>query len=156
MTMTSAPAAMITFHDLAEAVRAGKTFDVELTEMVESQESYADRGMRGRLVNVREEDEDVLSFGLDLAPYDAHNDSVAKTNYYDKDGKAVLNGKQAGYYPKDGIERIWTSADDNLSTMFVLLDERQARLYSEFLAEPPESRGTYVSWLERKLIAADA
>ncbi len=140
---------MMAIKDLAAEVRAGKQFDIELTKAVRDQESYAEPGMRGRIVSVIDEGDGVARVQINLQPYDQHNDQLALPNYYDKFGNATLTGKQAGRYPKDHIESIWMNWTDQASEYFVMLEPSQAEAYSTYLRAANEQ--SYVAWLESQL-----
>lgn len=142
---------MRTISDLVSALRSGVAIDVELAGGIADQESYAETGMRGRLVRCHEYDEDVIVFSVDLKPYDRHNDTIASPYYYDASGVPCLTGKEAGYFPKDGIEEIYVGADAELEQWFILLCTEQITLYQEFLESDTVS---YVGWLEKRLLVA--
>lgn len=55
-------------------------------------------GMLGLIVRVDVETHDVFRFYIDTRPFTDHNDTLLVSNYYDKDGNAVLNAKEAGHW----------------------------------------------------------
>lgn len=141
---------MKTMMELKEAVLAGKVIDVEFTERIELQEGYAQAGMRGRIIGVRDEDDTLLSFEVTLEPFDAHNDTLARSDFWDASGNACLTGKQAGHYPSDHKIRAWVDESDAIDDAFKILDAQQLALYSEFLAQKDDA--SYALWLEKELL----
>lgn len=140
---------MKTWKDVAEAVRAGVTLTVEFKKPVEDQEGYLEAGMRGVLIACQDEDDTLISFTIDLSAHEAFNVAFEKSNYFDKHGAATLTARQAGYYPKDNRESVWTDGNDTPDGLVAFVDTGAANLYLEYLAAAQAT--SYVHWLEAQV-----
>lgn len=145
---------MKTVLDLVEAVRAGKTFDVQFDKAIEEGEGYLERGMRARLTGVADMGDDIFVFTADVTPFAAHNKGLESANYFDKAGIPTLTASESGHYPEGGIERVYCDKDPDIGSLFVLLDGGQTALYAEYVET--KSDAGYVSWLEQQLMSARA
>lgn len=102
----------MTIRQLRERVHKGEKIVVRFKDQIERWETCIDPGMIAEIVNIEAPDSESCSKVLfDLSRFDKHNDRFACRNYYDKNGSPVLTAKEAGYYPKNGIESIWFDVD---------------------------------------------
>lgn len=95
-------------EEIQEMFLTGKPVIVEFNKIIEEYESCIDNGMKARIASISEPDEyQTVKISFDLSGFEEYNDLRMKANYYDKYGAAVLTAKEAGCWPKDGIESIW-------------------------------------------------
>ena len=72
-------------------------------------ECDVDAGMKGRVKSVTmSNDFGIVKIEIDLTEFESHNDPLMKPTYYDKNGKACLTMKEAGFY--HGYETVYTEA----------------------------------------------
>lgn len=142
---------MQTIRDLLEALQNGKRPVVTFKDGISEKESYAEAGMRARIVGLSAPDRDgVLKLFFDFAEFDVHNTAFESANYYDKNQKPVLTARQAGFYkPQD---HMYFDLDEQLSELMVLEDPAATALFDAYKAEG--STLSYVAWLEHKVLAA--
>lgn len=144
---------MKTIRDLTEALRAGSRPVVTFCEGIGEKESYAEAGMRARILGATPMDHDgVLRLTFDFAEFETHNASFESANYYDKGGKPVLTARQAGYYKPQ--EDLYFDLDEELATLMQLEVAGSVALYNRYKAEG--CPGTYVGWLEHTVLAAQS
>lgn len=128
----------------------GKT--IQFTSKIEYMEAYPEKGMRGRIVSIDEQDthmddleDHVYKILFDYSEFDDFNKSLESSNYYDRNGNACLTAREAKWYkPQEviyfGSPELWPFED-----YFTILDDRQNALLTRF----KESGATnYVEWLE--------
>jgi len=110
-------------NELRKRVRRGEKIIVEFVKNIEDFESCIDEGMRALIVRIDNSDGyDCAQVHFDLSPFELYNDGFAQYNYYDKFGEPRLSAKEAGMYPKKGIETIYF--DENIDiTEFVEIDQ---------------------------------
>ena len=101
---------------LLERFKKSGTFDVSVRDDSVMLDSYAQKGMIGRVVDIRyehrSEDDpcgDVMAVKIDWKAHEAHNLPLESKNWYvyDKSGngrRRMGTMKEAGFYPEDGIE----------------------------------------------------
>lgn len=142
---------MKTIRDLVEALKDGKRPVVTFTGRIGDKESYAEQGMRARLIGAPvREDQDVVKLRFDFEEFSAHNTPLESANYYGQDRVANLTAREAGYYkPQDDL---FFDLDEVLSELMVLEDDAAIALFQAYKAEGAAC--SYVSWLERKVLAA--
>lgn len=133
----------------------GKT--VEFKSLIEDQEAYPETGMRAKIVNInatdtRSEDprDHLYKIMFDYSSFDEYNARFESSNYYDKQGKACLTAREAGWY--EPIEEIYFASPEThpFENYFTVLDDNQRGLIEEFKASGEKN---YVAWLEKKVLA---
>lgn len=129
------------------AIRNGQKPVVIFLKSVEDLEGYLEPGMRGRIVAVRDEDDDLLSFTVDLAEFETFNAAFESSNYYDKDGNPRLTAREAGYYKP--IEEIWSGRSDEVPMS--LEDSGRLNLFTAY--QDAKVGLSYVQWLEDLVLA---
>ena len=110
--------------ELRDMIQSGVQPVVTFGPRIEDLETSIDANMRGRLLTVTREGDGVFRVTVDLNPFEAYNDRYAKSNYWDGQGNATLTAKQAGYYPKDGIETIYLDADIDMAEHLTLDNDK--------------------------------
>jgi hypothetical protein len=136
---------------LKTQLASGRPISVEFTLAVVDLEDYSEPGMRANVVRFTRKQDGVLELSLDFAPFDEHNKTLEQSNYYDKDGVARLNAREAGQYkPQMSMYVMDHDAADKYFTLLepdhVLVDEwRQAG-----------TSQTYLAWMETQLAQARA
>ena len=127
-------------------------FNVEFVGKTADLETYAEPGMRAVVVNIKEDYHDemdtVLVIAVDYSKYDEFNKQFETYNYYDKEGIACLNARQAGWYKP--VDTIYVMADDNVEDYMTLINEASNNLYEMFLAAKVDK--SYTQWLEQVLV----
>jgi hypothetical protein len=113
----------MTINELRKRVRRGERIIVEFTKVIENYEACIDDGMRALISRIDSVDDfDCSQVHFDLSSFESYNDGFVKYNYYDKNGIACLSAKEAGRYPKNGIETIYF--DENIDiTEFVEIEQ---------------------------------
>jgi hypothetical protein len=110
-------------RELKRRIRRGERIVVEFTRDIEDFESCIDQGMLAMITRVDNSDiYGCAKVHFDLNPFDSHNDRYAQRNYYDKYGSASLSAKEAGMYPKNGIETIYFDEGLDISE-FIEIDQ---------------------------------
>jgi hypothetical protein len=133
---------------------------VTFTPKIEDMESYAESGMRARVVSIDTQDthssdkhDHVYKIMFDFSEFDEFNRRFESSNYYDKNGSPTLTAREAGYYKEQdkiyfGSPEIWPFED-----YFVLADAAQTELLERF---KESGEADYVSWLEAQVLAQTA
>lgn len=121
-------------------------------------EHFFEEGMKAKVIGYTFKDSlrfphDILfTLHLDLTPFEEHNDSLLKNDFFDKDKRPVLTAKEAGYYENE--PDLYVSFDatknniDGFYNMFTIKDETND-LYKVWKSKNTET--PYVSWLEQEL-----
>lgn len=144
---------MNTIADLINYIRTGAQPVVTFKKAVEDKESYAEPGMRARVVRAEPVgDDDVVRIRFDYEPFAAHNALLESANYFDKEGRAVLTARQAGYYAPQ--EDVYFDLSEALADLLEVESDAAIEIFRRFLAAP-EGR-SYVQWLESRLQALEA
>lgn len=134
------------FHTL---IQSGARPVVTFRKGAEEGEGYLEAGMRGRITGSRTSGDGVFSLTVDLNGFEDFNAAFESANYYDNKGVARLTAREAGHYPKDGIDLLYVSED--VDFFLEILSDNQAELYQRYLrARKPNE--AYVEWLERALL----
>ena len=110
--------------ELFDLLKGGARPLITATSKFEDFESCIDDGMIGRIVGCGHTNDDVFWIDVDLNDWDAYNDTKAKSNYWDNgehgEKQARLTAKEAGFYPKNGIERVYLGYDDDYTGYFAI------------------------------------
>jgi hypothetical protein len=131
----------------------GKT--VQFTEKMEDIEAYPESGMRARILSVCEQDTDkkdlhdhLYLIVFDYSEFDDFNRQFESNNYYDKNGVACLNAREANQYQMQETIYFGSPTLFPFEDYFTLLNQRQTVLLARF----QESGSTnYVEWLENQV-----
>lgn len=111
----------MTIRQLRERVHNGEVIIVRFNDNIEKWESCIDSGMMAEIVNIESPDEyDTSKVLFDLNKFDEYNDRFAQRNYYDKNGEPILTAKEAGFYPRNGIESVWFDIDSEIEEFSVI------------------------------------
>ena len=97
------------YSEIVERLKTGP-FSVTYTKGIEEQEGYGEPNMRATVTAV----ESVDSYGtikvrVSYKDFEQYNRAFESSNYYDKQGRACLNARQAGFYKEE--ENIYGSPD---------------------------------------------
>ncbi len=141
---------MQTIQDLIQRVTSGAQPIVTFKAGIGDKESYAETGMRARLLGVGEERDGVVKLRFDFEAFDGHNLPLESRNYYDRSGVACLTAREAGYYKPQ--EDLYFDREEQLDTLMTVEDVGAERVYAAYKAEA--SPLSYVAWLEHKLMSA--
>lgn len=132
--------------ELFNIVKSGKKPEIRFTEDPELYlEESVDPEMMGRVIKASV-DEDCLVFRIDLNPYQEHNQSVGKPNWYNQEGEAVLTYLESNFYPKDGVEVLYLPLDAEVPIELI----EPNSLVGEYLQGDKED--SYVKWLENQIL----
>lgn len=135
--------------ELAQMVADGIHPVVTFKAPVLDKEGYLEAGMRGRLVAISDEHDDMFQLHVDLAEFDDFNRQFESANFYDKNGRACLTAREAGVY-KEPKEWFFVGNDDEID--FCEVEEApRCALYAEY--QKTASSLSYVQWLEDRLLA---
>ena len=139
--------------DLHDLIQSGARPVVTFRKGVEEGEGYLEAGMRGRITGSRTSGDGVFSLTVDLNEFGEFNTAFETANYYNNQGMPVLTAREAGFYPKDGIDQLYVS--ENLDPYLEVLSDNQTELHQRYLSARKPNE-TYVEWLERALLAAES
>jgi hypothetical protein len=141
----------MTNKELFELVKSGTKPLVRVVNESNIEEGIFDDGMIGRVEYAELDSTDekygtVYVFGIREDEFRLLNKDSMKCNYYDKQKSPTLNYIEAGYAPKNGIERTWVMDYD---TTFELADDNI--LLKEYIEKKVDK--PYVTWLEEKALS---
>ena len=74
---------------------------IRVLEGIETFEGYLEPGMVARVVGAKLDGDDVIIFDLVLTEFEEHNKQFEKANYFDKNGEACLNAREANCYSEE-------------------------------------------------------
>jgi hypothetical protein len=123
--------------------------DVEFLKDIEEYEWYAEAGIRATVTGVDVQDDDpadpLMRIHVSFAKFDDHNKSLESSNYFDRNGNACLNARQAGMYAV--VDSCYLGRD--AMECVKALDDSTAKLIGIFEADKKVSPDlTYIGWLE--------
>lgn len=135
--------------ELAQMVSDGIHPVVTFKAPVLDKEGYLETGMRGRLVAVSHEHDDMFKLHVDLSEFDDFNRQFESANYYDKDGVPRLTAREAGFHkaPKD---ELYVGNGEEVDFCEV---EEPNRLVLYETYRKASANTTYVQWLEDRVLA---
>ena len=117
-----------TSTELFELIQSGVKPVVKFLKGAEDFDTCIDRGMYGRIVGVEHKQDEFFIIRVDLNPFEDHNDGCMQHNYYDKDGNPTMTSKEAGMYPKDGIELVYFDYDLEIAPFFEFQDQNVTQI----------------------------
>jgi hypothetical protein len=113
----------------------------------EDMETCIDDKMVGRLVGVERVDAEVFILDVDLNDWEEDNDKHAKTNYYDRQGQPEYTAKQAGCYPKNGVERVYLGYDQDLSKSITVHEKDVRNIFTITITDTERDLIVQALWL---------
>lgn len=145
---------MQTYADLMTLVSSGKRPVVTFLRGVEDFETYAEEGMRARVVAACPHDDLVqITFAFD--EFEAHNRPYEQANYFAKGGGPNITAREAGcYHPQEDLY-----FEPSEPTRMLRLDSDAAlELYAEYKTArgADKAAATYTQWLEEQVLALRA
>ena len=127
---------MSTMKQLLEAFNNAKTREqfpiVRFTPRIEEYlETYFDRGMKARVISIREEDKYAEEEGgimyevaFDFSEFDEFNKPYEQANYWDGHGEASLTASESGWKPKDSKDTVYfMELGDEENSYFEIIDQ---------------------------------
>lgn len=121
---------------------------VEFINDVSVLESYPEKGMRGTIIDIVENETDVLRMVVDYSDFDEYNKAFESHDYFNDAGKPCLTAREAGYYHVE--ETIYVMAGDNISNYIAIIGDERTNLYTRYLETGTEQ--PYVQWLEELVL----
>ncbi len=141
--------------DLQQLIASGASVAVEFGPRIEDAEAYPEPGMRAVALSYRPQEHDVCVITFSYEPFESHNKALESSNYYDKQGNAVLTAREAGQYKP--VDTVYFTPDDDMEGWFTLVDSAAFALFSEYRASTSADSGvTYTCWLEQQVLRARA
>lgn len=138
-----------TFTELSSLIRNGTTVDVDCLKKVEDLETYVEARMRLTIIDATPEDRDgVIVLTVSYAKYEEINKTFESHNYFDKNGVACLNARQAGFFSVEDTLYVMNTDDPN--DYFIMLEDSANYWIQEYLKHRNKDE-TYVAFLERLL-----
>lgn len=137
--------------ELAALIKDGVHPVVTFRPSVLVYENYMEPGMRGRLVSISNERDDMFRLLIDFTEFDEFNQQFESRNYYDKNGVPCLTARESGYYKGSG--HIYVDNDSEVD-FFEIEESERLKLHVEFQAG--QSDKTYLQWLEDMVLAQRA
>jgi hypothetical protein len=145
---------MQTYADLMTVIASGKRPVVTFLPGVEDFETYAEEGMRARVVAARPHNDLVqVTFAFD--EFEAHNRPYEKADYIAKGGGPNITAREAGYYLPQ--EDLYFEPSDP-TDMLQFDSDSALELYAEFKTAQGANKAatTYTQWLEEQVLALRA
>lgn len=132
-------------EDLIRVINSEKIPVIRVKPEVEESEQYdIGAGMLARVKGVSVDDE-FVSIVLDLNDFIQHNQSVAKPEYYNDCGDAVLTWFESSFYPSSGLYTVHAELEEDLPFEFIDQDS----LLDQYVSSGSDC--SYVEWLEQKV-----
>lgn len=130
-------------QELSDLVSDGIRPVVEFNKGIEDLESYADTGMRARLIEASPKHGD-MNLRFDFSEFDSYNQRFEKSNYYDKQGQPTLTARQAGFY--NPVHSFLFELKEDSEPYFEVVESESLKLYDRYKAS--NETFSYVQWLE--------
>lgn len=128
--------------------------DVEFLDGIENYDDYPQAGMRATIVSYKGA-HDCLKVRFDFTGFEQYNKQFETSDYYDKDGNAILTAREAGCY--NPIAEYYLPAIADWGSVIKVLDSSDPRvqLAAEYTAEDAreDTEQPYVRWLEDQVIS---
>lgn len=137
-------------REFAELVKDGIHPVVTFSKAVNETEGYLEAGMRGRIVSVRDDGDEVQEFKVDLSEFDAVNRLYESATYYDKNQRPCLTAREAGFYEPQ--ISLWLMLDQPVP--WLVEEAPRLSLHERFTREAAD--GNYLQWLEDLVLAPTA
>jgi hypothetical protein len=139
--------------DFFQLVASGATPIIEFAQGVDEKESFAEKGMRARVLGASDDSPSkVIRLLLDFSEFEGMNFPLQSANYFDKKGNPCLTAQQAGFYrPQDDMH---VDHDESMETLFKVADDSQTALFDEYCVAAAQTPMTYLTWLEQALLKA--
>lgn len=119
-------------------------------------ESYAEPGMRARIIDVKEINtfskdlrEHVYRITFDFSEYDTFNRFFETANYYGNNGVANKTAREAGYYHHKDSIYFGSPELEPFDKYFTFADSNTKLLQKKFEESGEDS---YVHWLEKQVL----
>lgn len=141
---------MKTISDLLAYLAQGHRPVVTFQNKCGDLESYAEIGMRARILSGFVSRDGVAKLKMDFEEFDAHNKPFETFTYYDKDGEPRLNARQAGFYKPQ--EDLYFMPESDIADYLSIEGEQSCALFEQYKAAQADT--TYVQWLEQQLVIA--
>lgn len=142
-----------TIGELVELLNKGLRLTVEFTAAIEEGEGYLEGGMRGELRGPVQDHGDYVVIPADLNAFDAHNRTLERANFNNPKGGDPVTAREAGFYPKGGVEDVYADHDRSVLDLFAPVSEARSLLMAEFANS---SETNYVRWLESQVMGPAA
>lgn len=140
------------FKELDRMINDGVRPVVTGQKKIEHLENYMEPGMRARIVGSVLLHDDVVKLKLDFTEFDEYNKQFETSNYYDKDGAAVLTAREAGHYSL--TMDCYVMSSDDMEEYLSVTEAKSLALLNYYKTSGFE--GTYVDWLESQVIDLEA
>jgi len=142
----------MTGEQIAQLVKDGVHPVVTFKAPILDKEGYLEAGMRGRLVAVSNEHDDMFKLHVDLSEFDEFNRQFESANYYDKDRVPRLTARESGFY-KEPKDEVYVGNDEEVD--FCEVEEpNRLGLYEAY--RKTAAALSYVQWLEDRVLATAA
>lgn len=138
---------MHTHAQVVEMLRNGLKPQVTFNSGCGILESYAEPGMKGRVVGATIGNHNIVVLKVDFESYAGHNKAFESSSYFDKQGNPTLNAREAGYYRE--IEDLHVMYDEG-DPLFTIDSDECSALYARY--KESGYSGTYVAWLEEQVL----
>ena len=119
----------LTLEVLRALANANPVIQIISTPTIATIELDMDIGMRGRLVSIRNDHDDVIKLMIDVSGFESVNKPCASATYFDKNQNPTLTWFESPCYPKDGKATIYMDADFyNADPFFALVSAESSAL----------------------------
>lgn len=137
------------FKELAELVKSGVKPVVTMGKKIDDHETYAEPGMRGRLVGAQmESHDDVIKLFVDYSEFDEFNKGFESANYFNREQVPCLTAREAGYYnPQD---HIYVDTNRSIEGVMEVVEGEALSLFAEYNAS--SKAVSYTQWLETEVL----
>lgn len=112
-------------------------------------DTYAEPGMRARVLHAAKEDDDLFILTVDYGPFETHNRAFESHDWCGPNGRLVT-AREAGFYQV--VEKLYLPSPD-VSKLMTPVAVAAPQLVSQWEAEGSDL--AYVEWLEQRLLKAE-
>lgn len=141
----------LTAQDIINHIAQVGSIDVQFKAKIEDYETFAEAGMRGRIVSAIASVDD-LQLLVDFGVFDEHNRPLAKPTYFDAKGNPTRTAYEAGFYQPQ--ERMYLELNEDLTPYLEILSGERAALFNDYQGDTQKGDLSYVQWLEDHVFAA--
>ena len=146
--------------DLVQLVKQGVQPIIKIND-AEGVLDGPDYGMLGRIISVGDEDEwesgnSTVTFDIDFLEFTDYNKTLAKSDWYDKNGNPTLTWMQTPQYNKDAkrytVYEMYVENSEYANTSYIEVVDNN-KWFNNYLES--KSEVSYTRWLELQLDSFD-
>jgi len=138
--------------NLRDKVKQGYHPVVRFKRRIEDMETYFEKDMMARIVNISAEREDHFGIVFSVENFNDHNVVLETANYYDKYGDDCLTASEANMHPRRNhmCEDVYFMNIDVVEKWFEIVSDDGTELFGQYESLPRNGM-SYVQWLEARV-----